>query len=105
MFGKDANSKRAVGGAIYVYYNFGDGVVDSSKTIITPGACKAGELEKCINAQFGYAVSSVGDINGDGYHGRFGGMETSMAMKDRSVAVMCSVANSAIAQVSIKAFG
>jgi len=66
----DANSRETISGAIYFYQNYNDGIRgDSSKVIITPGLCKAADTSMCVNAQFGYAVTGVGDVNGDGFHG------------------------------------
>ena len=68
--GKDTDSSRTIGGAIYVLYNYGDGINETGKVIITAGMCKSAmAVGECNDAQFGYAISSLGDINGDGYAG------------------------------------
>ena len=70
VLGEDTDTSRTAGGAVYIFYNYGDGAVQSSKSILTPGACRPGiGVKACNNAQFGYSISSLGDINGDGLEG------------------------------------
>ena len=70
----DANSGFVVGGAIYVYFNYGDGIAkgnaQGSRVVITPGACTLQSVEQCTNAQFGHSIIGLGDINSDGFEGK-----------------------------------
>ncbi|XP_067929469.1 integrin alpha-PS1-like [Watersipora subatra] len=116
---KDKDSSRMISGAVYIYYNYGYGV-QTSHEIITPDACPYGiSITECNNAQFGYAVITLGDVNGDGrqdvaigapFYGKgavyiYNGMSNKKLSSKASQVIMASELNFNFLNRQISGFG